>query len=201
LHATGPNTINIGWRKPISDLISNKFTVLFVLKPDTLTTVSHVLTSSDSAQFDIQFQAINVAGDTVTLRNIWSGHWTAGADAAFTNAGFARPFTVIAVTYDGANKVSYVNKQKVTHTGVGYTPPTGNGVLLSVAAGGNAYAFYAAKRALCDAEIFALVDNPWQIFKPRKRVIYFDVSSSFPVLSSLAVSNITSSGGRLTASA
>jgi len=44
-----------------------------------------------------------------------------------------------------------------------------------------------------------LSENPWQIFKPRKRVLYFDVSSSFPVLSSLSVSNITSSGGRLTA--
>jgi len=40
--------------------------------------------------------------------------------------------------------------------------------------------------------------NPWQIFKPRKRVIYFDVFT-FPVLSSLGVSYITSSGGRLTA--
>jgi hypothetical protein len=38
------------------------------------------------------------------------------------------------------------------------------------------------------------------LYKEQKRVIYFDVSSpSFPVLSSLAVSNITSSGARLTA--
>lgn len=44
----------------------------------------------------------------------------------------------------------------------------------------------------------ALSDNPWQIFKPRKRVFYS--LPAFPVLSSLAVSNITSSGGRLTAS-
>jgi len=41
--------------------------------------------------------------------------------------------------------------------------------------------------------------NPWQIFKPRKRILYFDVSS-FPVLSSLTAGYITSSGGRLTAS-
>jgi len=43
-----------------------------------------------------------------------------------------------------------------------------------------------------------LSTNPWQIFKPRKRILYFD-APSFPVLTSLAVSAITSSGGRLTA--
>jgi hypothetical protein len=60
---------------------------------------------------------------------------------------------------------------------------------------------HAFGRPLSHAEIKELFNNPWQIFKPKKRVIYFDVSSpSFPVLSSLAVSNITSSGGRLTAS-
>jgi hypothetical protein len=67
------------------------------------------------------------------------------------------------------------------------------------------YAYY-TKDMLIDMlinkmTINELIKNPWQIFKPRKRVIYFDVSSpSFPVLSSLSVSNITSSGGRLTAS-
>ncbi len=43
------------------------------------------------------------------------------------------------------------------------------------------------------------LENPWQIFKSRKRVLYFDVSS-FPALSSLTASYITSSGGRLTVS-
>jgi hypothetical protein len=56
-------------------------------------------------------------------------------------------------------------------------------------------------RGWCDAEMRDWVINPFSIFKSRNRVIYFDVSSpSFPVLSSLSVSNITSSGGRLTAS-
>jgi len=48
------------------------------------------------------------------------------------------------------------------------------------------------------SELQEYSSNPWQIFKPLKRVFYFDVPSSFPVLSSLSVSNITSSGGRLT---
>jgi hypothetical protein len=52
-------------------------------------------------------------------------------------------------------------------------------------------------RILTGEEIKSFSDNPWQIFKPRKRVIYFDVSS-FPVLYSLTASYITSSGGRLT---
>jgi len=54
--------------------------------------------------------------------------------------------------------------------------------------------------ALPADELISLTANPWQIFKPRKRILYFDVSSSFPVLSSLTASYITSSGGRLTAS-
>jgi hypothetical protein len=58
--------------------------------------------------------------------------------------------------------------------------------------------------AMTDDEVFRLYveqrDTPWKIFKPSKRVIYFD-APSFPTLSSLSVSNITSSGGRLTASA
>ncbi len=55
------------------------------------------------------------------------------------------------------------------------------------------------KRTLFAPEIKALSDNPWQVFKPRKQVIY-SFGSSFPVLTSLGVSAITSSGGRLTAS-
>ncbi len=49
---------------------------------------------------------------------------------------------------------------------------------------------------LDDAKSFH--ENPWQIFKPKKQVIYFD-APSFPVLSTLTASYITSSGGRLTA--
>jgi hypothetical protein len=33
----------------------------------------------------------------------------------------------------------------------------------------------AAFTALTDAEVYALFENPWQIFKPRKQVLYFDV--------------------------
>ncbi len=55
-------------------------------------------------------------------------------------------------------------------------------------------------RYLQDSEVSELLRNPWQVFKPNKRTTYFDVPS-FPVLTSLSVSNITSSGGRLTASA
>jgi hypothetical protein len=53
-------------------------------------------------------------------------------------------------------------------------------------------------RKISSDEYFALYTNPWQIFKKKKRVFYS--FPSFPVLSSLSVSNITSSGGRLTAS-
>jgi hypothetical protein len=44
------------------------------------------------------------------------------------------------------------------------------------------------------------VDNPFSVFKKKSRILYFD-APSFPVLSSLTASYITSSGGRLTASA
>jgi hypothetical protein len=48
--------------------------------------------------------------------------------------------------------------------------------------------------------LYAWTDNPREILKPRKQVIY-SFGSSFPTLTSLGVSAITSSGGRLTASA
>jgi hypothetical protein len=59
------------------------------------------------------------------------------------------------------------------------------------------------RRVLSADEVLRLYteqrDNPFGILKQRARVLYFD-APSFPVLSSLSVSNITSSGGRLTAS-
>jgi hypothetical protein len=55
-------------------------------------------------------------------------------------------------------------------------------------------------RSFLNHELIEISANPWQIFKKKSRVIYFD-APSFPVLSSLGVSNITSSGGRLTANA
>ena len=46
----------------------------------------------------------------------------------------------------------------------------------------------------------ALSANPWQIFRAKPRVLYFDAStgSSFPSLSSITASNFTTSGARLT---
>jgi hypothetical protein len=57
-------------------------------------------------------------------------------------------------------------------------------------------------RALTDSEISRLMTKGeiFGLYKNKKQVIY-SFGSSFPVLTSLAVSNITSSGGRLTASA
>jgi hypothetical protein len=55
-------------------------------------------------------------------------------------------------------------------------------------------------RALTEIEALNIYSNPGQIFRSAKRVIY-SFGSSFPVLTSLGVSAITSSGGRLTASA
>jgi hypothetical protein len=39
---------------------------------------------------------------------------------------------------------------------------------------GNVYAAFGFNGALTDAECFALSRNPWQIFKPARRVLYFD---------------------------
>jgi hypothetical protein len=86
---------------------------------------------------------------------------------------------------------------------------TGGGghTVLAKAAGTGDFAYdvgtllYATfNRVLSPVEALSLSANPWQIFKPRKRVLYFD-APSFPVLSSLTASYITSSGGRLTANA
>ncbi len=94
--------------------------------------------------------------------------------------------------FDGASG----NKAAATNTGTGIY---GSSTTFNV--GGNSLNhfnfFYLFNRALPDNEIWEVLNNPWQIFKPRKRVLYFD-APSFPVLSSLTASYITSSGGRLT---
>lgn len=56
-----------------------------------------------------------------------------------------------------------------------------------------------ARVAFPDTYARHITKTPWALLQPQKRVLYFD-APSFPVLSSLSVSNITSSGGRLTAS-
>ena len=55
-------------------------------------------------------------------------------------------------------------------------------------------------RELSAAEISDRAANPWQIFRAKPRVLYFDAStgSSFPSLSSITASNFTTSGARLT---
>jgi hypothetical protein len=74
-----------------------------------------------------------------------------------------------------------------------------NGYLAGTSTSSGLLGFAMFNRALGDSERNELLQNPWQIFKPKKQVIY-SFGSSFPVLTSLGVSNITSSGGRLTAS-
>ena len=54
---------------------------------------------------------------------------------------------------------------------------------------------------LSSSQIVELSSNPWQIFKPLRRTIYFDAPSGLPAIASLNVSNITSTGARLTVSA
>ncbi len=98
------------------------------------------------------------------------------------------------------------------HTsGATYTATTTTGSFvgtdIGIVVGGTVYsAVYSTQllvaaldRAITIDEHNELESDPWQIFKPRKRILYFD-APSFPVLSSLAVSNITSSGGRLAVS-
>jgi len=53
-------------------------------------------------------------------------------------------------------------------------------------------------KTLSLGEIAEFTLNPWQIFKRDPQRLYFDVSTGLPTLTSIAASNITSSGARLT---
>jgi len=53
-----------------------------------------------------------------------------------------------------------------------------------------------AKTAWMDAG--SISANPWKLFKRDPQRLYFDVSTGLPTLTSIAASNITSSGARLT---
>ena len=56
------------------------------------------------------------------------------------------------------------------------------------------------ERALSLDEVVAVNNNPWQLFRAKPRVLYFDASSgaSFLPLTSITASNITTSSARLT---
>lgn len=58
----------------------------------------------------------------------------------------------------------------------------------------NLYAFGLWTRALSDPEIAALSENPWQLFRAPKPIIYSLPSSTIPTLSSPTVINITTTG-------
>lgn len=64
--------------------------------------------------------------------------------------------------------------------------------------------WYIFGRVLSDAELVAIVENPWQIFKRRRKVLYFNVSSGLPTLSASTYKpgTLTSTGWtpRITAS-
>ena len=45
--------------------------------------------------------------------------------------------------------------------------------------------------ALSDSAVLSISKNPWQLFKPRKQVLYFDVSTGLPTLSNPLLINPT----------
>ena len=59
------------------------------------------------------------------------------------------------------------------------------------------YLFGVASRAWSDSEIKDWSSNPWQLFRPQKRTLYFDVSTpGIPILSLPGVDQITTTGAR-----
>ena len=127
-------------------------------------------------------------------------------DLIYTGTFQLNTWLHVVCTANGTDQSIYLNGVLVATTASAGLPTNTNSrnIYIGRTASSNEYfnglisdvsVYSVAKSA---AEIKSLSENPWQIFKPRKRVIYFD-APSFPVLSSLAVSEITSSGGRLTA--
>ena len=113
-----------------------------------------------------------------TVTGVTTADFTAGGDLVFT--------TSFAGTATGSLKM-YLNgvlKFSGTHSIVPTASSSPRLVLLgersaSATAGtdGKVYLACLHNRQLDDAEVIALHDNPWQLFKPRRRVLYFDVAS------------------------
>jgi len=137
--------------------------------------------------------------------NLWLGSTTIALNSDFI-ASISFPNNRV-----GAQPTMFLNGKKETTTNTYWT---GDGsVVLSrdittpITLGhdnaanyfiGNIYLALIWDRKLSDEKHALLHANPWQIFKKKSRILYFD-APSFPVLSSLTASYITSSGGRLTA--
>lgn len=93
---------------------------------------------------------------------------------------------------NGANLVNNSNNGSSAYTTTTYQ------VMQSVATDRSAATYWAAPTALVglwsryftDEEALELNANPWQIFKPRRKVLYFDVASAVPTLSLPGVTGI-----------
>lgn len=113
-----------------------------------------------------------------TVSGVTTADFTAGGDLVFT--------TSFAGTATGSLKM-YLNgvlKFSGTHSIVPTASSSPRLVLLgersaSATAGtdGKVYLACLHNRQLDDAEVIALHDNPWQLFKPRRRVLYFDAAA------------------------
>lgn len=134
-----------------------------------------------------------------TVTGVTTADFTAGGDLVFT--------TSFAGTATGSLKM-YLNgvlKFSGTHSIVPTASSSPRLVLLgersaSATAGtdGKVYLACLHNRQLDDAEVIALHDNPWQLFKKRSRILYFDVASG--ITASLTGQSIPASQGTLTPS-
>ncbi len=130
------------------------------------------------------------------------GWWLNGVGRLGEQTTSANTYYQQVFTLSGSTWTAYLNGVQV---GTGTQAPGTNNSDYIVMMSGYAYSlpadyelFHIVDRAYGPAEVKGMWENPWQIFKPRKRVRYFD-APSFPTLSSLTAGYITSSGGRLTA--
>jgi hypothetical protein len=187
--------------------ITKDLTYFWIGYPSNVTGTCELLArGTESGNWSINF---GISSTTRVYATYVDNPPTAGYTAALTSQSFAigklaavayrRSANVISV-FDGVAK----GKASTTGTNAGFRNTTntlvlgGGGVTSTPSLHAKTVFAFAVNYDIPDGEVFSILANPWQIFKPRKSILYFD-APSFPVLSSLTASYITSSGGRLTA--
>ncbi len=170
--------------------------------------------SSNNAAFSVYRQSTSNA-IVVSQGNISGcGTWS---NTLYNNLVVSKQLTYLAYSEGGAagNKVRLSvarTTSEFTRINDGTAPPgtqAGAGVSLrflggrdtATAASGKYILHYGWNREVSTNEYLGLIENPWQIFKPRKQVLYFTTAGGLPTLSAIAASNLTTTGARLTVSA
>ncbi len=120
----------------------------------------------------------------------WGSRWINGV-AAPTGAAFTDPVAIVVSVRDGQQRAFWNGRLWVSATATGaFTLAANLQAYTQGDAGTDHYLFGAWDRALTDSEASTASENPWQLFRAPRPIIYSLPASGTPTLSAATVIDI-----------